>query len=56
MTAEFARAGRYEVNVGGQLVAATVGLRPPYDPAGKKLKDEGRNGLSPAPVPFTGTT
>ena len=33
VTAEFVRAGRYEVNVGGQLAAAVVSLRPPYDPA-----------------------
>ena len=26
------------MNVGGQLVSATVGLRPPYDPAGKNIK------------------
>ena len=37
VTAEFARAGRYEVNVAGQLTGATVGVRPPYDPAGKKI-------------------
>jgi 4-methylaminobutanoate oxidase (formaldehyde-forming) len=40
VTAEFARAGKYAVNVGGQLVSATVGLRAPYDPAGKKIKGE----------------
>ena len=39
VTAEFARTGRYEVNVGGQLAGAAVGLRPPYDPAGKRIKD-----------------
>ena len=39
VTADFVRAGRYEVNVGGQLAAATAGLRPPYDPAGSKIKD-----------------
>ena len=56
VTAEFARAGRYEVNVGGQLVTATVGLRPPYDPAGRKLKGDGGNGLTLAPASFTRTT
>ncbi len=38
VTAEFVGAGTYAVNVGGQLVGARVGLRPPYDPAGKKIK------------------
>jgi glycine cleavage system aminomethyltransferase T/glycine/D-amino acid oxidase-like deaminating enzyme len=38
VTAEFARTGRYEVNVAGQLAGAAVGLRPPYDPAGTKIK------------------
>jgi glycine cleavage system aminomethyltransferase T/glycine/D-amino acid oxidase-like deaminating enzyme len=38
VTAEFVRAGRYEVNVGGQLASAAAGLRPPYDPAGRKIK------------------
>ncbi|HTA09238.1 MAG TPA: FAD-dependent oxidoreductase [Streptosporangiaceae bacterium] len=42
VTAEFARAGTYAVNVGAQLVSATVGLRPPYDPAGKKIKGADR--------------
>lgn len=39
VTAEFVRTGQYEVNVGGQVNEAVVGLRPPYDPAGKKIKD-----------------
>jgi heterotetrameric sarcosine oxidase gamma subunit len=38
VTAEFARTGRYEVNVAGQVTAATVSVRPPYDPQGKKIK------------------
>ncbi|HEY2505366.1 MAG TPA: FAD-dependent oxidoreductase [Streptosporangiaceae bacterium] len=38
LTAAFTRTGRYEVNVGGQIVEATVGLRPPYDPDGAKIK------------------
>ena len=38
VTTEFVRTGRYEVNVGGRLVAATIGLRPPYDPAGLKIR------------------
>ncbi len=39
VTADFVRAGRYDVNIGGTLTSATVGLRPPYDPAGTKIKD-----------------
>jgi 4-methylaminobutanoate oxidase (formaldehyde-forming) len=38
VTGEFVRSGRYEVNVGGQLTSAVVGLRAPYDPAGHKVK------------------
>jgi heterotetrameric sarcosine oxidase gamma subunit len=38
VTAAFARTGDYQVNVGGQLVAATAGLRPPYDPAGSRVR------------------
>jgi glycine cleavage system aminomethyltransferase T/glycine/D-amino acid oxidase-like deaminating enzyme len=37
VTADFARDGSYQVNVGGQLCPATVHLRPPYDPAGDKI-------------------
>jgi 4-methylaminobutanoate oxidase (formaldehyde-forming) len=56
VTAEFALAGTYAVNVGGQLVSATVGLRPPHDPAGTKIKDKGGNGLSPRAPSSTRTT
>ncbi len=38
VTPGFVRAGRYEVNVGGRLVPAGVGLRPPFDPDGRKIK------------------
>jgi glycine cleavage system aminomethyltransferase T/glycine/D-amino acid oxidase-like deaminating enzyme len=38
VTAEFIRTGSYQVNVGGQLIPATVHLRPPYDPAGARTK------------------
>src|SRR3984957_18141603 len=30
--------GKYEVNVGGQVYPATVHLRPPFDPAGDRIK------------------
>jgi 4-methylaminobutanoate oxidase (formaldehyde-forming) len=38
VTAAFAKTGTFEVNVGGQVVRAAIGLRPPYDPAGTKIK------------------
>jgi len=37
-TAEFAKSGIYQVNVGGQLVGASVSLRPPYDPSGVRVR------------------
>jgi len=33
-----ARTGTYQVNVGGRLYPATVYLRPPFDPAGDRVK------------------
>jgi hypothetical protein len=38
MTTELARAGSYQVNVGGDLRRAGLHLRPPFDPAGEKIK------------------
>jgi glycine cleavage system aminomethyltransferase T len=38
VTAAFARAGAYQVNVGGQLVCARAGLRAPFDPSGEKVR------------------
>jgi glycine cleavage system aminomethyltransferase T/glycine/D-amino acid oxidase-like deaminating enzyme len=38
VTAGFLRAGCYEVNTGGQRVAASVQLRPPFDPAGDRVR------------------
>ncbi|MGH3301447.1 MAG: glycine cleavage T C-terminal barrel domain-containing protein [Streptosporangiaceae bacterium] len=38
VTPGFVLDGRYEVNVDGCLVPAAVGLRPPYDPDGKKIR------------------
>ena len=38
LTADVARAGSYEVNVGGQLYPAAVHLRPPFDPAGDRVR------------------
>jgi 4-methylaminobutanoate oxidase (formaldehyde-forming) len=38
VTSDYARSGRYEVNVGGRVVTAAVGLRPPYDPTGRRIR------------------
>jgi glycine cleavage system aminomethyltransferase T/glycine/D-amino acid oxidase-like deaminating enzyme len=38
VTAQYLRGGRYQVNIGGDLVPATVALRPPYDPAGERVR------------------
>jgi glycine cleavage system aminomethyltransferase T len=46
VTPDYARSGRYEVNVGGRVVGATVSLRPPYDPSGHRIKPP----AAPAPV------
>jgi 4-methylaminobutanoate oxidase (formaldehyde-forming) len=37
VTADFARVGAYEVNVGGRLYPAAVHLRPPFDPEGQRI-------------------
>jgi glycine cleavage system aminomethyltransferase T/glycine/D-amino acid oxidase-like deaminating enzyme len=38
LTPDLVRAGEYQVNVGGRLYRARVGLRPPFDPAGDRVK------------------
>ncbi len=38
VTNEYLTGGSYQINVGGKLCSATVHLRPPYDPAGDKIK------------------
>jgi glycine cleavage system aminomethyltransferase T/glycine/D-amino acid oxidase-like deaminating enzyme len=38
VTPDIALAGEYQVNVGGRLYRATVDLRPPFDPAGDRVK------------------
>jgi heterotetrameric sarcosine oxidase gamma subunit len=38
LTPDVVRAGEYQVNVGGTLHAAAVDLRPPFDPAGDRVK------------------
>ena len=38
LTPDLVRAGEYQVNVGGRLYPAAVSLRPPFDPAGDRVK------------------
>ena len=38
LTPDLVRTGAYQVNVGGRLYPATVHLRPPFDPAGDRVK------------------
>jgi heterotetrameric sarcosine oxidase gamma subunit len=35
---EFLRTGRYQVNAGGDVYPATLSLRPPFDPAGARVR------------------
>jgi len=38
LTPDLARAGTYQVDVGGHLYPATLHLRPPFDPSGHRVK------------------
>ena len=38
VTAEYIGAGRYEVNVGGRVHRATVGLKAPFDPTNERIR------------------
>ena len=38
VTRDYLAAGRYEVNVGGTIVPATLHTRPPYDPSGSRVR------------------
>jgi glycine cleavage system aminomethyltransferase T/glycine/D-amino acid oxidase-like deaminating enzyme len=38
VTPDYVKSGRYQVNVGGRVCAATVSLRPPFDPEGEKVR------------------
>ncbi|HCU91916.1 MAG TPA: FAD-dependent oxidoreductase [Actinobacteria bacterium] len=40
VTADYLRAGSYKVNIGGDIYPATIHLRPPYDPAGVRVRGE----------------
>ncbi|HEX9623973.1 MAG TPA: FAD-dependent oxidoreductase, partial [Streptosporangiaceae bacterium] len=35
---DYVKSGSYQVNVGGRVCAATVSLRPPFDPEGEKVR------------------
>jgi heterotetrameric sarcosine oxidase gamma subunit len=43
LTPDVVRAGEYQVNVGGTLYPAAVDLRPPFDPAGDRVKGRYEN-------------
>jgi len=38
VTPEFVRTGSYQVNVGGEVQAVTVALRPPFDPESERVR------------------
>ena len=38
VTPEFVRTGSYQVNVGGEIQAVTMSLRPPFDPSGERVR------------------
>jgi glycine cleavage system aminomethyltransferase T len=38
VTPDYVKTGAYEINVGGQLAAASVSLRSPYDPESAKIR------------------
>jgi 4-methylaminobutanoate oxidase (formaldehyde-forming) len=38
ITPEFVRTGTYQVNVGGEVQAVTVALRPPFDPESERVR------------------
>jgi glycine cleavage system aminomethyltransferase T len=38
VTPEFVRAGSYQVDVGGRIAGVSVSLRPPFDPAGERVR------------------
>ena len=40
VTTDFLRGGSYEVNAGGEVTPVTVSLRPPFDPAGVRVKGQ----------------
>jgi 4-methylaminobutanoate oxidase (formaldehyde-forming) len=38
VTKEHLESGSYQINVGGVYSPASISLRPPYDPAGDRIK------------------
>jgi 4-methylaminobutanoate oxidase (formaldehyde-forming) len=55
LTPDLVRAGEYQVNVGGRLYPAAVSLRPPFDPAGDRIRGRylSRTGQVSVPAPPT---
>jgi 4-methylaminobutanoate oxidase (formaldehyde-forming) len=55
LTPDLVRAGEYQVNVGGRLYPAAVSLRPPFDPAGDRIRGRylSRTGSVSVPAPPT---
>src|SRR6266851_4772019 len=51
LTADAVRAGEYQVNVGGRLYPAAVGLRPPFDPPGDRIRGQYLSRTPPVPRP-----
>jgi hypothetical protein len=53
LTPDLVRAGEYQVNVGDDLYPAAVSLRPPFDPAGDRIRGRylSRTGLVSVPAP-----
>ncbi len=56
LTPDLVRAGEYQVNVGGRLYPAAVGLRPPFDPAGDRIRGRYLSRTDPVPAPSPATS
>jgi 4-methylaminobutanoate oxidase (formaldehyde-forming) len=56
LTPDLVRAGEYQVNVGGRLYPAAVSLRPPFDPAGDRIRGRYLSRTGPVSVPAPATS
>ena len=56
LTPDLVRAGEYQVNVGGRLYPAAVSLRPPFDPAGDRIRGRYLSRTGPVSVPAPPTS
>src|SRR5689334_22578668 len=56
LTPDLVRAGEYQVNVGGRLYPAAVSLRPPFDPAGDRIRGRYLSRTAPVSVPAPATS